>query len=371
MLAAFDIVAAHHENKQNSPDFLCSVMSYLSSSEIWGIFCDALLTNARDAHDALKSQGVDWHDVAEAGFVNGHNENYSMAIGILAACQLSSTAITRALPAHFPQIADIPMSKELRLETFNALDKHFRIVDCLTEPLGQRQEALYFCKMSPSMNDEIRRQCSLLAECNKVGDDIVKAWTSKAVFKTIDPESSDIVIVNQRQYAVASGENDKDVLITADIMKCVGLALYSKRNNRGGVAHLDGENIRNLDAYLEGKHSGQDDLSDLQLFLIDVACGAKIEDIEVTIVSGYAPHINYLREYLQILGVKKITIHYDARWGDAANSYYNHRAKGSLALHCKTGEVVRLKNEEAFRMIMGPPPGYVDGQVEQLRKLGK
>lgn len=68
----------------------CWLVTYLSSTSIWGKVCDALVKGARDAHEIIQTQGNDWHDVAYARYLAGDNENYEAAMAILAGCQIAS-----------------------------------------------------------------------------------------------------------------------------------------------------------------------------------------------------------------------------------------------------------------------------------------
>lgn len=166
--------------------------------------------------------------------------------------------------------------------------------------------------------------------------------------------SSESFIVNQRQYAIANHDDPQYVLMTGDIMKCIGLAFYNPEIKRGGLAHIDGENLRSIDSYLDG--TLDDNMCDLEQYLLDVARETPFNKIEATLISGFAPHINYFYEFLKDLGVRNFKIIYNSRWGTRYNSYYNDSPKGSLAIDCRDGNLWAIDNEPTIRKKMGPPP---------------
>jgi hypothetical protein len=196
-----------------------------------------------------------------------------------------------------------------------------------------------------------------------------------------DP-TSNVWIVNQRQYAVAHMGDAKEVLVTANLMKCVGIALYNSESNTCGLVHLDGENIRYLDAYLEGKIKPQDNINDIQRFVFDVAGKSLLNKIRATIVSGYSAHVNYFKTYLEILGIKNVEIIHDAEWGKAQNGYEVWEldkktgerirmvevAKGSIAIDCQSGKLSYASNEPEIRKAMGMPP-QGDNKPHGLKKV--
>lgn len=191
--------------------------------------------------------------------------------------------------------------------------------------------------------------------------------------------SSEVLIVNQRQYAVANGNDFKHILVTGTLMKCVGLALYNPETSRCGLAHADGENIRYLDAYLEGKYASRDNIDDFQRFFLDVAGKTFLSKIRATLVSGYSPHINYFKKYLEIIGIKDIEIVHNAEWGKEGNGYEvweigrNGRhlievPKGSIAIDCQNGALSNVANEPEIRKHMGMPP-QGDQKPHPLKKM--
>gem|GEM_PF-6745755 len=196
---------------------------------------------------------------------------------------------------------------------------------------------------------------------------------------SIDP-SSEVLIVNQRYYAVAHGDDFKHVLITASLMKCVGLALYNPETNTCGLAHVDGENIRGLDAYLEGKFKPKDNIDDFYRFFLDVAGKTPLSKIRGTLVSGFSPHINYLKRYMEIAGIKDIEIVHNPEWGKEGNAYKvlsidsqgNSREievpKGSIAINCQNGGISNVANEPKIGEQMGMPP-KIDNKPHPLTKV--
>jgi hypothetical protein len=193
--------------------------------------------------------------------------------------------------------------------------------------------------------------------------------------------SSEVFIVNQRQYAVANSNNAKHVLVTGSLMRCVGFALYNPETNRCGLAHVDGENIRRLDAYLQGQYTPKDNMDDFHRFFLDIAEKTPLTKIRATLVSGYSPHINYFKKYMEIAGIKNIEIIHNSEWGRSNNGYQvwelNSYAgtkriievpKGSIAIDCQNGALSNVANEPEIRKQMGMPPKS-DEKPQPLKKV--
>lgn len=234
---------------------------------------------------------------------------------------------------------------------FDKMEISFREADnCMP---NHRYELQQHLKMHPADKIEISKML-------KVCSSIVDSW------KTLRPASfdklnlpikpdSDYLIVNQRYYAVADGTDMKHKLITANLMTCVGLALYNPQIKRGGLAHIDGENIRYLDAYLEGKGKS----NKFEKLLLKVAGKTPFAEIEATLVSGSSAHINYFKTYMEQLGLETIKIVHDIDWGDYTKAIY-HTKRGSVAIDCRTGKVWEIENERRVSHEMERTPAVTN-----------
>ncbi|MGV8948578.1 MAG: hypothetical protein ACOH2E_04335 [Candidatus Paracaedibacter sp.] len=264
------------------------------------------------------------------------------------------------------------MSKTKKKEVYNKLDIAFHDAE-YCEP--DTYEFLKKNGFLGSYRDKIKYCNSIVGGWKKLKPEHFESHS----FST--ESSSEVLIVNQRQYAVAHGDESKHVLATGSLMKCVGLALYNPETGRCGLAHADGENIRSLDAYLEGKLTPKDNIDDFQRFFLDVAEKTSLSKIRAVLVSGYSPHINYFKKYMEIVGIKNIAIIHDAEWGKEGNGYEvreidsktgNSRIievpKGSIAINCQNGALSNVTNEPAIRKWMGMPP-KIDNKPHPLKKV--
>lgn len=254
------------------------------------------------------------------------------------------------------------MTKAKKREMYNELDVAFHEAE-YCEPDTQKQlEQLGLLKSFQEKIDS----------CNTIVDSWKKLRPHNLESHSFSVEpSSEVLVVNQRQYAVANGHDFKHVFVTGDLMKCVGLGLYIPETSRCGLAHADGENIRSLDAYLEGKLTYKDNIDDFHRFILDVAGNTPLSKIHAVLVSGYWPHINYFMKYMEIFGIKNIEVIHDPQWTKMGNSYYNDQLpKGSIAINCQNGVVSNVINEPEIRKQMGPPPND-KGALRPLTKVNR
>lgn len=234
---------------------------------------------------------------------------------------------------------------------YTTLDKAYRTAEfCEPDTEKQIRNLGFLSQMQESIE-----QCHLLTDG---WQKLMPSSFTPRVFSA----SSEQVIINQRRYGVS---NDNVTFITGNIMKCVGLGLYNIKEGRCGLAHMDGENIKAIDSYLEGKAKNDS----LFQYLLDVAGTSSFDKIRATIVSGSSAHVNYIMTYLKSFGVKEFQIVHNPEWGKKSNSYFNDRPKGSLAINCGDGSLWKIKNEPAIRKIMGIPP-LGDGEPRPLSKVG-
>lgn len=233
---------------------------------------------------------------------------------------------------------------------YDTLESAYRAAECC-EPDTERQirELGFLNQMQIPI-----RQCHLLTDGWK---ELIPSSFIADSFSA----SPGKVVINQRQYGVSNGNV---TFITGDIMKCVGLGLYNTKENRCGLTHIDGENIRFFDSYLEGKTK----INSFLQYLFDVAGTSSFETIQATIVGGSSAHINYMIAYLKSFGVKEFRVVHNSEWGRDSNNYFNDQPKGSLAINCKDGRVWEVKNEPTVREIMGVPP-LGDGIPRPLLKV--
>lgn len=246
-----------------------------------------------------------------------------------------------------------PMSAKERRIAYNRLEAEYRAAEPCEPDTKETLEKYKNLLEQQGRWDKFQENL-------KICYSIMESWQKlmptikKQAFST-KPNSKSF-IVNQRQYAVADHKSTKHVLLTANLMKCVGLALYNPEIKRGGLAHIDGENLMHLDAYLKGELQNTDGLTDLQQYLLDVANTTPLHKIRATLISGSSAHINYFMAYLKMLGVEEFEIIINPRWGQSDNSYFNNLPKGSIAIDCKNGKLWEVKNEPVVRKAMGVPP---------------
>lgn len=263
------------------------------------------------------------------------------------------------------------MTKAKKQEIYNELDVSFHAAEfCIPDV----QDRLAQLRLTASFQEKIDN-CHFIVN----GWEHLKPKHFGNYSFSMEP-SSEVFIVNQRQYTVANGDDSKHVLVTGSLMKCVGLALYNPETNTCGLAHVDGENIRGLDAYLEGKLTPKDNIDDFYRFFLEVAGKTPLSKIRGTLVSGFSPHINYLKRYMEITGIKDIEIVHNPEWGKEGNAYKvlsidsqgNSREievpKGSIAINCQDGGISNVANEPEIRKQMGMPP-KIDNKPHPLRKV--
>ncbi|MBS0271713.1 MAG: hypothetical protein JSR85_03585 [Proteobacteria bacterium] len=163
--------------------------------------------------------------------------------------------------------------------------------------------------------------------------------------------SHEYKVVPQHRYAISE---DK-ILFTGNVMKCVAIGIHNPTDERGGLAHVAGENIRYLDAHLQSDGKSKTGFHE---FMEKVAGTTKPEELKVTVLSGSKAHIEYYVRFMKAFGIKNFTIIQNDVWGNSKNNFYNKKlSKGSLAIDPSNGRVYRIKNDRAVSEWMGPPFG--------------
>lgn len=200
---------------------------------------------------------------------------------------------------------------------------------------------------------------------------IVNSWSklkppsfNKMSFST--EQTSTDLIVDQRYYAIADETDQKYTLMTANLMTCVGLALYNPTLKKGGLAHIDGENIRYLDSYLEGHIKS----NNFEKYFLDISENTPFNNIDATLISGSSAHINYFKRYMENLGFKNIKIIHNPEWGDYTKGKRPSTFRlGSIAIDVRDGTLWEIENEKQVREEMGPTPA-ITNKALPLQKMG-
>jgi hypothetical protein len=233
-------------------------------------------------------------------------------------------------------------STESVLQHWTNLSSHFK--NRLKQGLTQQEANKGFSKF-PSQRKMVTLTYGDLFSRYKEIEAWKKSPTPSLKEISTDPASSTIIV---KQFHYAIGEQG-DVLTTVDLTKCVGMALYNSQTHRGGVGHLAGENIKDLDQYLEDSSESP---HSIQQFAGEVAQGNALQELQATLVSGYAPHISYFKAFLEHLGVTSLRVIYNENWASASNNQFD-QPTGNIALDCNTGVVYHVKNPRDIYSIQG------------------
>lgn len=155
-------------------------------------------------------------------------------------------------------------------------------------------------------------------------------------------DSSHMQVVRQFNYVVAN-QNELQFLATGNLMRCVGIALFNPDFGIGGLAHAAGEQIKEIDSYLQ---SANEKTLQLAHFMKQVAKETDPRRLKVTLVSGSKAHLLYFKRLFMAHGVEEFMIVQDDEWIiDDNNSFKKNRKRGSLILNISSGNVYIASNE--------------------------
>lgn len=162
-------------------------------------------------------------------------------------------------------------------------------------------------------------------------------------------DKSCVKIVPQGAYYIG----DSGKIITGNLQKCVGVAIYNAQTRQGGVAHLDADVIKETDLFLSGRTSKQ---ISLQNYLSEIVGKSDPSQIKIMLVSGYKAHIEYVARFMAYFGLENIERVHNELWANKRNSYYSKGYTcGSIALDLDNeGSFSRVSNIKELSDVMGP-----------------
>lgn len=169
-----------------------------------------------------------------------------------------------------------------------------------------------FCNtvMDAKAKKMMRSQCAQLENAYKKYDSLEG--------KTLLLEDKSVVkIVPQGAYYTGiSGQ-----IVTGNLQKCVGVAVYNPETGMGGVAHFAAENLQEVDSFLQGRAKTR---TGLQTFLSEIMKETDPSVLKVTLVSGDKAHIEYAARFMKYFGIEDVTRMHKSSWGAPnGNNYFS------------------------------------------------
>jgi hypothetical protein len=188
--------------------------------------------------------------------------------------------------------------------------------------------------------------------CHKINEKFKKKPALNKILVDINNDEK-FSVVSESFYKIANS----GYLATAGISKCVSVSIFNPETKSSVIAHISGENIKDIDNNLSSKDN-KDYLSGFQEFIGLIAGNTDLSLLEVTLLSGDQSHIEYCSEFMKQFGFNELNILYNKNWDYCEISNRNNDCSevdgGSLAIECNTGKIYAISNHEKVRKKMKP-----------------
>jgi hypothetical protein len=267
--------------------------------------------------------------------------SYTNSTEVISDAAISDTHYPAPSPQYFSLDRSIPL--ENRTTLYTAMEDAYRGGEVC------EKETFAIIKNLPITHplQEMLKGCDGINAVYK-NPQKLKAMNINSRDKALSPEFK---VVPQHRYAISESK----ILFTGNIMKCVAIGICNPTDERCGLAHVAGENIRYLDAHLQSDERSRTGFHE---FMEKVAGTTKPEELKVTLLSGSKAHIEYYVRFMKAFGIKDFTIIQNDVWANSENDFYNKKlSKGSLAINPRNSRAYRIKNDRFVSEWMGPPFG--------------
>lgn len=214
-----------------------------------------------------------------------------------------------------------------------------------------------FCdSLNSATKKTIRTRCPQLENAYKKYDSL----EDKALL--LEDKSLVKIVPQGRYYTGVSGQ-----IVTGNLQKCVGIALYNPETGIGGVAHFAAENLQEVDKFLQGRATTR---TGLQTFLSEIMKETDPSALKATLVSGDKAHIEYAARFMKYFGIEDVTRMHKSSWGaPKGNNYFSpNYVCGSVILDLDhEGALYRVANTKELSKVMGPT--YASMGPSSLKKM--